>query len=122
MNRLDRREEGRGSRIDSPDPVRQCATLEECRALYLALPREQKEPALAFLRERLCREAEEIRRCQRANPETWWAAGHIRWGMAVRNALRTAGFDETYFQILNLDDIYIQLIEEALGLGTGAEG
>ena len=40
--------------------------------------------------------------------------------MWIRNALRTAGFGETYFHIANLDDIVYELIEEALGLG--AEG
>jgi len=95
--------------------------LEECRALYLAIPEEQKAPAITFLRDRLAAEAEEIRRRHRANPDTWWAAGHFGWGMAVRNVLRAAGFGETYFHIANLDDIVYELIEEAFGLGEGAE-
>jgi len=41
--------------------------------------------------------------------------------MAVRNVLRAAGFGETYFHIANLDDIVYELIEEAFGLGEGAE-
>ena len=111
---------GEGNPMNSPDPPQQCDSLEECRALYLAIPEEQKAPAIAFLRDRLATEAEEIRRRYRANPDTWWAAGHFGWGMWIRNALRTAGFGETYFHIANLDDIVYELIEEALGLG--AEG
>ena len=105
--------------MDRPDP-RQCEFLEECRVLYRAIPEDQKAPALAFLRDLLSTDATEIRRRHMANPDTWWAGEHFFWGMTIRNALRTAGFGETYFHILNLDDIYIQLIEEALGLG--AEG
>jgi hypothetical protein len=106
--------------MDNPDPVRQCESLEECQVLYQSIPDQQKAPALAFLRDRLSTQAEEIRRRHAANPDTWWAIGHFGWGMAIRNALRTAGFGETYFHIANLDDIVYALIEEALGLG--AEG
>jgi len=108
--------------METPDPVRQCETHEECLALYRTIPDEQKQPALAFLRERLSAEAEEIRRIHRANPESWWAVGHFGPGMAIRNALRSAGFGETYFHIANMDDIYIQLIEDSLGLVAEPEG
>ena len=104
--------------MDTPDQMRQCETHEECLALYRSIPDEQKAPALAFLRDMLSLDGEEIRRHHAANPERWWAAGHFGRGMAIRNALRTAGFGETYFHIANLDDIYIGLVEESLGLGA----
>ena len=106
----------------TPEHLKQCDTREECQALYASIPVEQKGPALAFLRDYLARDAEEIRQRHRDNSTAWWAGGHFGWGMWIRNGLRTAGFGETYFHIANLDDIYIQLIEEPLGLSAQPEG
>jgi hypothetical protein len=36
--------------------------------------------------------------------------------MSVRNLLREKGFNEKYFGVHNLDDIYVALVEEALDL------
>lgn len=44
----------------------------------------------------------------------WPAAYHFGWGMGMRNALRRNGFGEREFGIQNLDNIYIELVEEAV--------
>ena len=94
--------------------VRPCHTHEECLAMYAALPAELKAPALAFLRTTLTPAQDQIRVAMQSDPATWWAKYHFGWGMATRNALRRAGFGEEYFGVHNLDDIYIELVEEAL--------
>lgn len=38
---------------------------------------------------------------------------HFTWGMAVRNLLRDKGYGEKYFDVDNLDDYYVELIEKA---------
>lgn len=40
---------------------------------------------------------------------------HFGFGMAVRNLLRKEGFGEDYFGIENLDDVYVPLLEMAVG-------
>ena len=44
----------------------------------------------------------------------WPAAYHLGYGMHVRNALRTAGFGERQFEIRNMDNIYVELVEQAV--------
>lgn len=39
---------------------------------------------------------------------------HFWWGMSIRNALRGAGYCEEAFGVQNLDNIYIQLVTEAV--------
>jgi hypothetical protein len=39
--------------------------------------------------------------------------GHFGFGIMVRNLLREEGCGEDYFEIGNLDDIYVQLLEGA---------
>lgn len=70
------------------------------------------------------------------DPDEWWAACggervvdkdgrsyadfphpfHFREGMSIRNLLRMNGYGERELGVDNLDDVYIGLIEEALGL------
>ena len=108
-----------GPPSDPSSLLRQCESLEECQALYASIPAEKKAPALEHLRNRLSGQEEDLRARHAADPKTWWAAGHFGWGMRVRNWLREAGFGEDYFHIVNLDDIYVQAVEEALDLHTG---
>lgn len=84
--------------------------------IYYSLRRDDKDKAIEFLKVK-CLDAgarEQIRAAQRKDPEKWWAEYHSIWGMAIRNALRKGGFGEEFFRINNLDDIYIQLVEEAV--------
>jgi hypothetical protein len=69
--------------------------------------------AVAFLRAHFS--AETAAQIRDAMPTEDWPAGyHTFWGMGVRNALRSAGFGEREFAIGNLDNIYVQLVEEAV--------
>jgi len=77
---------------------------------------EKIEPAVAFLRQHLAAVAVDVREAIRKDPEHWITPYHFGWGMGVRNALRTAGFDEAYWPIWNLDDLYVALVERALAV------
>lgn len=44
----------------------------------------------------------------------WIHPLHFDWGMTMRNFLRDMGFGEKEFGIQNLDNIYVELIEEAV--------
>lgn len=50
---------------------------------------------------------------ERKSPD-WPAGYHSCWGMGVRNALRTAGFGERELGVRNLDNVYVELVEEAV--------
>jgi hypothetical protein len=43
-----------------------------------------------------------------------WLSPHFGFGMQVRNALRRAGFGEQALGVLNLQDIYLDLLEAAV--------
>jgi hypothetical protein len=88
----------------------------ERREAYAAIPSEIKAPALSLLAGLLEPVAAEIRTDFAADSENWWKHGHFHFGLAVRNQLRTKGFDADYFGVSNLDDIYVFLVEEALKL------
>lgn len=89
--------------------------LPENRKLYESIPQEKKDPAIEFFRTRLSDEVkEQIRGAMRIDITSWFAVGHFTWGMSARNSLRDAGFCEGYFGIENLDDIYVEIIEDAV--------
>lgn len=50
------------------------------------------------------------------DPEKWYVIDrwHFTGGMAIRNHMRSNGFGEKELGVSNLDDIYIEIIEEAL--------
>jgi hypothetical protein len=119
-----------------------CHTDEECAAMYAAIPEDKRKAAASKLLELLSQEPgtverirelmphypghhewlwhlhdDEIEKLSDADRRRGYAAmynPHFGFGMAVRNALRKAGFGEEYFGIHNLDDIYIDVIEEAV--------
>lgn len=101
----------------SPDlaPPQLCHMPEECEAAYRVIPEDAKAPALAALKEALSSVEEDIRVSYREHPSDWWK-GHKLMGIALRNLLRSRGFGEEYFGVHNLDDIYVHLIQDALGL------
>jgi hypothetical protein len=104
--------------VQTPEATAQgvCHTDSECVQMYAALTPEVKAPALEMLRTELAPVVKEIRAAFTAAPKDWYVGYHFGWGMAVRNLLREKGFGEEYFKIHNLDDIYVALVEEALGL------
>jgi hypothetical protein len=89
-------------------PMPECRTPEECEAMYAAIPPDLKSPAIALL-------AETFESNTSSEPPKLWYKSRLI-GIALRNLLRARGFDEGYFHIRNLDDIYIPLVEEALKL------
>lgn len=94
-----------------------CHTSDERRAMYAAIPDHLKAPALAVLAEIPADVEQDIKTAFTKNPDHWWRTPDFRlWGMAVRNLLRSRGFDSDHFHIHNLDDIYISLVEDALKL------
>ncbi|GEM_PF-3458825 len=91
-------------------------TSEERREMYAAIPSEVKAPALSLLISLLEPVLPEIRADYAKDPLNWWKQGHFHFGLAVRNQLRRKGYDEKYFSVNNLDDIYVFIVEEALKL------
>lgn len=81
--------------------------------IYNSISDHKKKLAVEFLQKYL-QTKEDIKSVILKNPEGWFAPYHFGWGMAIRNALRTEGFGESYFGIGNLDDIYVELVEEAV--------
>ena len=49
------------------------------------------------------------------DPERWMSPYHFTTGMTIRNMLRKEGYGEAEFGIDNLDNVYVELIEEAAG-------
>ena len=88
----------------------------ERREAYAAILTEIKAPALSLLIELLEPMAAQIRLDYEKDPVNWWKQGHFHFGLAVRNQLRRKGFDADYFGVANLDDIYVYLVKESLGL------
>jgi len=81
--------------------------------LYRSISNIKKKPAVNFLKRRLY-DQKAIKGAIKKDPVGWFTAYHFHWGMAVRNMLRHEGFGEKYFGIKNLDDVYVELVEEAV--------
>ena len=85
------------------------------RRIYDGYSSERKAPAVAMLRRELpASTRQEIRDAIAADPDNWAIPYHFWWGMGVRNLLRREGFDEAYWPIWNLDDLYVMLVEDAV--------
>ncbi len=72
--------------------------------------------AVVFLRKWIPHDTKrEIREGLKRDRDFIIAGGrHFTWGMQVRNELRRNGFGEKNFEIDNMDNIYVELIREAL--------
>lgn len=82
---------------------------------YNELPASKKKPALDLLKEKITKEDQEkIRIEMAADSDNWYVPYHFRFGMDIRNILRSNGFGEEYWPIWNLDDIYVWLLEDAV--------
>ncbi len=85
------------------------------RKFYNELPVEKKNPAIEMLRNEIpVDDQDKMRSLAKENPTSWCVPYHFEGGMAVRNLLRTNGFNEDYWPIWNLDDIYVFLLEDAI--------
>jgi len=83
------------------------------RAKYDAILLEKKKPVFDLIRKSLV--GNSFKNIIEKDP-LWFAKGgwHSAQGMGIRNYLRQEGFGEDYWPVNNLDDIYVELIEEAL--------
>jgi len=89
--------------------------LPECKIIYNALSEIKKKKAIKFLKKEISQELKiGLKLLIKKDPENWFTKYHFEWGMAIRNLLRRKGFGEKYFGINNLDDIYVELIEDAI--------
>jgi len=89
--------------------------LPECRIIYNALLEEKKNPAIDCLKKFITKKDKiEIRKAIKKDSEGWFAFHHFEYGMHIRNLLRKKGFGEEYFGINNLDNIYVELVEDAV--------
>lgn len=89
---------------------------DERKKTYDAIPMEKRAPVLTIVAQLLKPMAQQIQTDFEKDKLNWWKRGHFHWGLAVRNQLRRQGYDSKYFGVPNLDDIYVNLVEEALKL------
>lgn len=88
--------------------------------VYDTISDELKNPAIEMLAKELAHSCEEIKESIKNDPKNWITPYHFGWGMSIRNLLRDKGFGEDYFKVDNLDNIYVQLVEEAMKLNIDA--
>jgi len=82
----------------------------------------KKKLAEDFLRNWINEDVQDqVREAAKEDPEGWHVPYHFAWGMGVRNALRTGGYNEESFGIENLDNIYVELVRGALGIESPGE-
>ena len=79
-----------------------------------SIDQDKVKKAVEYLRIKVYPEGPEIRSAVEDNPDEWWIPHHFFFGMWVRNTLRSGGFDEKFFDIHNLDDIWVPLLEKAV--------
>jgi len=76
-----------------------------------------RNECVQFLKVHLKRESiDKIRQAIDNDPQEWWTEYHFGYGMYIRNFLRDNGFGEKDFNIDNLDDYCVGLVEEAVKL------
>lgn len=89
--------------------------LEICLTIYTALKPEKKIPAILLLRQKISeQDKQEICKSYEKDPKGWFAWHHHGWGTGIRNLLRENNLGEDHFGICNLDDIYVELVEDAV--------
>lgn len=87
--------------------------LKENKQLFDSLDKNKKQQAVDFLKDNLV-DQDFLREEINKDPENWISPLHFNWGMFIRNLLRQNGFGEEFFPVDDLDDIYVELIEEAV--------
>lgn len=89
--------------------------LPECKKIYDSLEQSKRDVGVAFLKGFILDNVKkEIRGVIVKDKKGWFALFHHGWGTGIRNALRNASYGEKYFGINNLDDIYVELVEDAV--------
>jgi hypothetical protein len=89
--------------------------LKQCKIIYNALLDEKKKKAIKLLKKMIPNDIKlEIKTLINNDSEGWFGMYHHGWGTSIRNLLRRKGFGEKYFGINNLDDIYVELIEDTI--------
>ncbi|MGH7603534.1 MAG: hypothetical protein ACRENK_05975 [Gemmatimonadaceae bacterium] len=75
-----------------------------------------RESAIAFLRQEIpsATRAGILADIKRKGLEKWAVEFHMPFGMGVRNRLREVGYTEAVFGVTTLDDIWSDLISEAV--------
>ena len=90
------------------------ALREEATDMKIARASELWPKAVSFLRDWLSPSVrQQIREVINIKSPDWPSGYHLGWGMGVRNALREHGFGEKPFGVMNLDNIYVPLVEES---------
>jgi hypothetical protein len=56
----------------------------------------------------------EIKEAMNREPDRWWIGAHFGWGMWCRNQMRSHGYGEQEMGVDNLDDYYVDMVEEAI--------
>lgn len=75
------------------------------------------EQAVKWARRELGESGTELIRSLHAeDPDGWMIGRHFTSGIRFRNALRHAGYGEDAFGIGNLDNVYVEILEEAAGV------
>jgi len=87
---------------------------EEMLRVYNSLDKKTKKRAIKFLSKKIPQSKKEFLREEIKKDELWWCQYHFNVGMYIRNLLRDNGYGEKEFGITNLDDIYIQLLVDAI--------
>jgi hypothetical protein len=105
-------------------PVNHAVELIDARILtpIRAAPQENPRAGAVRLLKRLITEEarERILDAIRSNPSGWQSESHFGLGMAVRNNLREHGYTESVLAVENLDEIWADLLCEALELSSHA--
>ena len=83
--------------------------------IFAELDVEKRKAAVLYL----CEVIPEDMRCQIAElvkrtPRTWWGLHQRILGTHVRKELRKNGFGEEFMGVENLDDVWVELVEEAV--------
>ncbi len=90
--------------------------LPECKAVYKSINEEKRIAAVKFLMAHpsIASNYEHIKKAIELDKKSWFADYHFHWGMAIRNILRDNGFGEKEIGAKNLDDVYVDLVEDAI--------
>lgn len=100
--------------FDAAEDVIAIAHAEHIEDLRLAKSTDKWTPAVEYLRSYIpVMVRRKIRNLVAEKSRDWPHAYHTYWGMGVRNALRENGFYEDAWPVHNLDNIYVELVEEA---------
>lgn len=113
-----------------------CHTEEQCKELYAGIDPVKLRAAKDYLREQLHECIADFKALHSVHGDAWFDhiydtaiaelkpedkrfvrvvySPHFRFGMQVRNTLRTGGFGEEYLGVHNLDCVYLPLLTDVV--------